>query len=74
MDIDQPLDDLPPIQAGQAIKSHRQLQLRLPTQQFINLEIEAAKRGITSYKLASAVLALYLAGKMKIIKDQTPAA
>lgn len=66
MNTDEMLDGLPPIQDGIVQKSYRQMQIRLPTQSFLKLEIEAAKRGMSSYKLVSSLLTLYLNGKMHI--------
>ncbi|WP_150046128.1 hypothetical protein [Methylomonas rhizoryzae] len=58
------LDVLPPIQADKQATAVRQLQIRLPVQVFLKLELDAARRGMTSYKLASAVLSMYLNGKL----------
>lgn len=66
------LDLLPPIQAQADRKSYRQFQVKLPTNIFLQLEIDAARRGLTSYKLASAVLSMYLAGNL-VTKTEQPA-
>jgi len=68
MTIEEALDELPPIQPGLAKTSYRQFQLRIPTQIFLQLEIEAAKRGMTSYKLGSTILGMYLTGKLQLVK------
>lgn len=72
MTIDEPLDSLPPIQAQTDRKSFRQFQVKLPTNVFLQLEIDAARRGLTSYKLASSVLALYLGGKLVMKQENKP--
>lgn len=64
MSIEETLDSLPPIQSGKPVATHRQMQIRLATETFLKLEMDAARRGMTSYKLASAVLTLYLNGKL----------
>ncbi|WP_415878979.1 hypothetical protein [Methylomonas sp. TEB] len=65
-----PLDTLPPIQPGATAKTQtRQFQLRLPTELYLRLELEAARRATTSYKLGAAVLAMFLNGKLVPKKD-----
>ena len=60
------LEEIPPIQTLEVsqLKTYRQFQLRLPTTEFLKLELDAAKRGTTSYKLASIILSMYLSGRL----------
>jgi len=63
---------LPPINTDQPIpRSDRQFQVKLPMNTFLKLEVEAARRGLTSYKLAQLILMLYLAGELKPVKTAT---
>lgn len=63
------LDTLPPIQPGASAKTQtRQFQLRLPTETYLRLEMEAARRATTSYKLGATILAMFLNGKLTIKK------
>lgn len=69
-----PLDVLPPIQPGATAKTQtRQFQLRLPTEVYLRLEIEAARRATTSYKLGATILAMFLNGKLVLKKDPVEA-
>lgn len=69
MNIEETLDSLPPITNGRPVITHRQMQIKLSTETFLKLEMDAARRGLTSYKLASAVLTMYLNGKLVQKKD-----
>jgi len=64
MSIEEPLDSLPPIIGGKPVATTRQMQIRLTTETFLKLEMDAARRGMTSYKLAAVVLNMYLNGKL----------
>lgn len=65
-----PLDTLPPIQPGATAKTQtRQFQLRLPTELYLRLELEAARRATTSYKLGASILAMFLNGKL-VLKQE----
>lgn len=65
---DTALDEIPPIQITEVsqLKTFRQFQLRIPTTEFLRLELEAAKRGTTSYKLAVVIISMYLSGRLII--------
>lgn len=71
MNIDETLDTLPPIIGGKQPITTRQMQIRLTTETFLKLEMDAARRGLTSYKLANAVLTMYLNGKL-VQKKELP--
>ncbi|WGS84977.1 hypothetical protein [Methylomonas sp. UP202] len=70
-EVETSLDTLPPIKPGATVKTQaRQFQLRLPTETYLRLEMEAARRATTSYKLAATILAMFLNGKFLIKQDQ----
>lgn len=72
MSIEESLDSLPPIQPGASAKvSTRQFQLRLPTDTFLKLEMDAARRGTTSYKLGATLVTMWVNGKL-VIKTEEP--
>lgn len=63
---------LPPINNERSIpRSERQFQVKLPVNTFLKLEVEAARRGLTSYKLAQTILMLYLSGQLKPVNNPT---
>lgn len=65
-----PLDSLPPVQAGASPKTQlRRFNVQLPTQTYLMLEIESARRAITSYKLAATIISMFLNGKLVVKKD-----
>ncbi|WP_157198077.1 hypothetical protein [Methylomonas sp. DH-1] len=64
------LDTLPPIQPGATVKSQsRRFNVQLPTETYLKLEIESARRAVTSYKLASTIITMFLNGKL-VLKQQ----
>ncbi|AEF99481.1 hypothetical protein [Methylomonas methanica] len=71
MTSEEPLDTLPPVIGGKTVATTRQMQIRLSTETFLKLEMDAARRGLTSYKLASVVLTMYLNGKLVQKKELT---
>lgn len=65
------LDSIPAIQPGQPVKATtRQFQLRLETETFLRLEIDAARRGTTSYKLGATLIKHWVDGKLTVKKDE----
>jgi hypothetical protein len=62
------LDDLlPPIQNGENQKpTYRKFQSALPTDVYVALELDAAKRNITFYKLVQSLLTLYANGRLQV--------
>lgn len=71
MSLEEPLDTLPPVIGGKTSPTTRQMQIRLSTETFLKLEMDAARRGLTSYKLAAVVLTMYLNGKLVQKKELT---
>jgi|GEM_PF-3551447 len=64
------LDTLPPVQPGASAKTQlRRFQLHLPTEVYLKLEIESARRAVTSYKLAATIIGMFLSGKLVVKKD-----
>lgn len=64
MNSEETLDALPPIIGGKPVATYRQMQIRIQTETFLRLEMDAARRGMTSYKLAAALITMYLNGKL----------
>ncbi|SCZ52989.1 hypothetical protein SAMN03097708_00845 [Thiohalomonas denitrificans] len=52
---------LPQIEGGLKDKT-RKVYAEIPAESYLNFEMEASRRGVTPYRLASAIIAEYLAG------------
>lgn len=62
------LSEMPPLKEDTGKTPMRAFQMRLQTEVFLKLEIEAAKRGTTSYKLAALVLKKYVDRELILVK------
>jgi hypothetical protein len=69
------LDDLlPPYREGENPKqTYRKFQTALPTDIYVQLELDAAKRGLTFYKLVQSLLTLYANGRLQVKPNTIPA-
>lgn len=67
------LDDLmsiPPVRDAAPEKpTWRKYQMSVTTDTFLKLEYQAARRGMTSYKLAASIITMFVNGKLVVKKD-----
>jgi len=63
-------DSLPPILADlKPDKSYRKYQMTVSTDTFLKLELQAARRGTTSYKLAATIITMFVNGRLKQVES-----
>lgn len=62
---------LPPYRKGEDQKeTYRKFQSALPTDIYVRLELDAARRGLTFYKLVQNLLTLYANGRLQVKRVQ----
>jgi len=65
---------LPPVKSVEPQKkATRPVQLTVPTETFLKLELDGARRGMSSYKLAAVILTMYVNGRLILKPDGTQA-
>lgn len=70
MDELEELMTLPPVRDAAPEKpTWRKYQMSVTTDTFLKLEYQAARRGMTSYKLAASIITMFVNGKLVVKKD-----